>query len=133
MLRFIIGLFLLLCLTACNSGDVSGSTLKQAIGLQLQHTQQELSRQLGLAEPGFQVQSIKVVQETPITIDRLPGYKVQGLYNVALQFPHRQVFQKDNPFSIYLQQQIEGETWRLFIPEAGDSPDEQVWTSYLIE
>ena len=137
MLRFIAGLVLIFCLTACGSGEVSRSVLNQAITLQLEYTQQELSQQLGLPAPDFQVRGIKVSRETPMRIDQLPAYQVQGEYTSALKFPHRTVVQKHNPFVVYLQQQVEGETWRLFIPEAGepeslDPRQYQAWSSYLI-
>lgn len=133
LLRVIAGLLLILHLTACSVSNLSRSTLEKAITLQLQYTQQELSQQLGLAEPDFRVQRIQVSQQMPLRIDRLPGYRVEGNYDITLQFPHHKIVQRDNPFVVYLQQQVKGQTWRLFIPEAGDRDDEQIWTSYLVE
>ncbi len=130
----LIGLVLLVgLLSACQiSAPLPGNrVVEQAIALQVSLTQPDLSRQLRLTEAAageFAIQRVQIGDRTPLTIQQLPAFRIQGTYNLVFKLPNRQVSQQENPFDIYLQLQKEAKTWRLLRP----TPDHG-WLSYLIE
>ncbi len=134
LMSTLIGMVLLVGgLSACQiSAPLPGNrVVEQAIALQVSLTQPDLSRQLRLteAEAGeFAIQRVAIAERTPLTIQQLPAFRIQGTYNLVFKLPNRQVSQQQNPFDIYLQLQKEAKTWRLLRP----TPDHS-WLSYLIE
>ncbi|MES1022830.1 hypothetical protein ABN584_08015 [Gloeocapsa sp. BRSZ] len=128
VLRLMAIAILFVLLTACSSGmQPSNKLVQSAIALQLEQTQQQLSKQLGVDFQGLKVEHIKIEQREPIEIQSLPSYHVRGTYDLSLKLP-RTLTQKQNTFDVYLQRQQEGKTWRLLIPQK----DPSTWLSYLI-
>jgi len=130
MVRWLMAIALFVLLTAC-SGEVepSNKLVQQAIALQLEQTQQQLSQQLGVHLQGIEIQHVTVTQRELVEIQSLPVSHVRGTYDLTLKLP-RKVTQKNNSFDVYLQRQQEGKTWRLLIPQA--EKDKLTWLSYLI-
>lgn len=119
---------LFVLLTACSGGmQPSNKLVQSAIALQLEQTQQQLSKQLGVDFQGLKVEHVKIEQREPIEIQSSPAYHVRGTYDLKLKLP-RTLTQKQNAFDVYLQRQQEGKTWRLLIPQK----DPSTWLSYLI-
>ncbi|OKH25932.1 hypothetical protein [Chroogloeocystis siderophila] len=128
VLRLMAIAILFVLLTACSSGmQPSKKLVQSAIALQLEQTQQQLSKQLGVDFQGLKVEHIKIEQREPTEIQSLPSYHVRGTYDLTLKLPHT-LTQKQNAFDVYLQRQQEGKTWRLLIPQK----DPSTWLSYLI-
>ncbi len=128
VLRLIAIVLLFVLLTACSDGmQPSDKLVQQAIALQLEQTQQQLSKQLGVDFQGLKVEHVTIEQREPLEIQSLPAYRVRGTYDLTLKLP-RTLTQRQNSFDVYLQRQQEGKTWRLLIPQK----DPSTWLSYLI-
>lgn len=129
---------IILLLTACSVSSPptefapDGETVQNAILLQLSQTEQRLSQQLNATHPQLEISQINVKQIEPVYVDDLAAYHLQGIYTLKLTLPRQKVTQKNNPFDIYLQRQIEGKTWRLLRREVlpGKKPE---WKSYLVQ
>ncbi|WGT67383.1 hypothetical protein [cyanobacterium endosymbiont of Epithemia clementina EcSB] len=125
-------------IVACNSSTPptefapDGEIVKKAIVLQLTQNFQGLSNQLNTTLPQLKINQIQVKQLDSILVAQLSTYHLQGTYNFKLMFPRQVKEQKKNQFDIYLQRQIEGETWRLLRREYNLSYDTLQWKSYLI-
>jgi hypothetical protein len=125
-LRRICVIVLAVLVTAC-SGVGKGPTrqlVEQAIALQLSQTQQMLGKQLKLSpvDSTIAVQHVTVTAQTPLVIDSLPAFRIQGTYDFRVKLPTHEVSEHQNPFEVYLQRQAEGKTWRtarLETDEAG--------------
>ncbi|MGF1479116.1 MAG: hypothetical protein ACFB4I_06460 [Cyanophyceae cyanobacterium] len=124
----------LILLSACSAAAPPlefappGKIVQQAIALQLDLTQQQLSQRLKAVPPQLELGPITVQHIEPLFVARLPTYHLTGAYQLTIKLPHQQVTQKNNRFDIYLQRQAEGKTWRLLRREAQRSE----WSSYLI-
>ena len=137
LIRGIVLVLLVGCLTACSaSGTALGEDIvQQAIALQVWQTQQALSQQLKLVAPDpeqITIRHVVVTTKAPLTIQKLPAYKLQGTYDFTLTRPKRQVTQRHNAFEIYIQSQSEGKTWRLAQREIDEAGNEK-WLTQLIE
>ncbi|HAC63802.1 MAG TPA: hypothetical protein DCF68_09745, partial [Cyanothece sp. UBA12306] len=88
---------------------------------------------LNTTTPQLEISQINVKQLESILVAQLPTYHLQGTYNLKLILPRKKITQKHNQFNIYLQRQIEGETWRLLRQDISLSDQKGQWTSYLIE
>ena len=125
MLRAICAIALAFLLTACGSTGQKPSkdVVQHAIALQLEQTQQLLSEQLRLdTDPAkIQVNRVKIAQQTPLQIQNLQSYRIKGNCDFTVKLPKRAVVQKNAPFEIYLQSQIEGKTWRLAYLKTDDN------------
>lgn len=125
-------------IVACNSPTPptgfapDGEIVEKAIILQLSQNFQRLSNQLNTTLPQLKINQIQVKQLDSILVTQLSTYHLQGTYNLKLMFPRQIKEQKKNKFDIYLQRQIEGETWRLVRREYNLSYDTPQWKSYLI-
>lgn len=107
--------------------------MAQALTLQVQQTQAQLTQQLRLREAATEIQitQVKIQQRSPLTIDDLPGYRVQGTYTFKLALPSHTIVRRNNPYDLYLQRQSEGKTWRLArwqTDEVGDA----FWVTQLV-
>jgi len=137
MVRFLVGILLIL-LTACSSPAPptelapDPEIIQKAIALQLNLTQTLLTQQLKASTPDLEITQINVNKLEPVYIAQLPAFHLQGNYNLTIKLPHQQVNQKNNPFEIYIQRQIEGKTWRLLRRETKNTDPEPKWYSYLI-
>lgn len=136
MFRVLLSVLLMLLLTACSGGAPNQALVKKAIAIQVGQTQTDLGQLLygkNSTPPPFTVSHIKVSDRESLIIYDLKAYKVEGTYDLTFNFPDRKVTQHQNPFEVYLQQQIEGKTWklaRLRPSTEGEAPD---WETTLIE
>ncbi|MCY7323544.1 MAG: hypothetical protein LH660_17490 [Phormidesmis sp. CAN_BIN36] len=132
-IQIILAVILVSLITACSPNSLTPSTqiVRRAIALQATQTQQELSQQLRLKSPDLKVDRVKVTSQEPLTIQKLPSYRVQGNYDYTLKLSKRTVTQKDNPFEVYLQRQSEGKTWRLAQQQREENGSS--WATQLIE
>ncbi|XLQ12199.1 MAG: hypothetical protein KPI85_03675 [cyanobacterium endosymbiont of Epithemia adnata isolate EadnSB Bon19] len=125
-------------IVACNSPTPptefapDGEIVEKAIVLQLSQNFQSLSNQLNTTPPQLKINQIQVKQLDSILVGQLFTYHLQGTYNLQLMFSRQIKEQKKNRFDIYLQRQIEGETWRLLKREYNLSYETPQWKSYLI-
>jgi hypothetical protein len=133
MLRQIFIVMLLMLLTACNGSvsPLSSQLVERAIALQLNLTQQQLSQQLQLSPPKFDITHLEITQTEPLVIESLPSYHVQGTYELNLKLSQRRT-QQYNRFDLYIQPQKEGKTWRLALPQFTHNHPEVTWLTYLI-
>lgn len=126
---------LVILLTGCGSiGAPSRHLVEQAIVQQLHETQAALNQQLRLAvQPtDLTIKRVLIQDQTPLTIDGLRAYRVQGTYNVTTKLRTRQITEQRNPFEVYLQRQKEGKTWRL-ARLATDDEGEPLWLTERLE
>jgi hypothetical protein len=128
-----LGIVLLtIVLGACSwsSSQPPPDLVKQAIALQFSETQQVLRQQLRLAdESQVTIERIGVGDRTPIVIEELPGFRIQGTYDFTLQLPDRRLSRQANPFEIYLQRQPDTKTWQLAKPDPA-AEGEPVWLTH---
>jgi hypothetical protein len=134
-MRFILMAILVGLLTACGSAELTPSSqlVRDAIALQLNLTQQQLSQQLYSSPPSFKITQLRIIQQEPLVIQQLPAYHIRGTYNLTMQLPQRQLAQQQNPFDVYVQRQKEGKTWRLARPQFTDKDTQAAWLTYLVE
>lgn len=138
-IRLILIAILLGLLTACGTGTPplslapTNQLIQQAIALQVNQTQQQLSQQLRSSPPKFEITQLNITQLEPLYIQNLPAYHVQGTYNLLFQLSNRRTNQQQNSFDVYLQRQIEGKTWRLAIPQSASQNYQLSWRTYLIK
>lgn len=129
MVMVLIGL-----LVACSAtgGSPNEALVKQAIALQLHLTQQQLKSPLHIERsPQLDVKGIQIINSDRLRDQKLPTFHIQGTYNLDIQLSGQSIKQRQNPFEIYVQEQIEGETWRLLRPQA--TADGTEWLSYQID
>lgn len=122
-------------LTACIPiGSPSRHLVEQAIVQQLHETQAVLNQQLRLTvQPtDLKIKRVLIQDQTPLTIDGLKAFRVQGTYNVTTKLPTRQITEQRNPFEVYLQRQKEGKTWRL-ARLATDDNGEPIWITERLQ
>ena len=133
-----IALAFIMLLTACEGVRTADPIptkplVAQALALQVQQTQAQLTQHLRLREAAtdIQITQVKIQQRSSLPIDDLPGYRVQGTYTVKLALPSHTIVRRNNPYDLYLQRQREGKTWRLArwqTDEVGDS----FWVTQLV-
>lgn len=127
MLRGICAIALVMLLTACGAvGQVPGKDLvEQAIALQLNQVQQELSQQLHLDDSLTDIKIIRVAitEQLPLKINNLSAFHILGSCDYTVKLPDHSVSQREIPFEVYLQRQQEGKTWRVAYPKITDSGD----------
>ena len=133
--RLLVGcLTVLLALTvvACDRLNPNGDLpLDIALLRQAQFGQDQLVRQLHLAQaPRLHVRHIHVQSRRDLLIQELPSYEVRGVYDLDLEFPQRTLTRTHQPFTLYLQPQAEGTTWRL--AKLDNTADPPQWRTYLL-
>ncbi len=134
MVRLIVIAVMVVLLSGCNSNPLTPTNglVKKAIAIQLEQTQQQLSKQLDLDVKGFDIKHLAIRQLKSQTINTLPAYQVKGTYDLSLKLNKRELTQPKKPFEVYMQLQKEGKTWRLLQPQK-NSEGETAWYSYLIK
>lgn len=128
MIRTILAAILVSLLTACGLGDAPDrATVEQAIVMQVNQTQQELSQQLRQRGevPSAKVDRVKIESQKRMAIEDSTGYQVRGTYDVTLNARQR-ITQHQNSFEVYLQRQED--SWQLARPQA-----EGGWVTQLVE
>lgn len=136
IVRIITVSLLVVLLSACGvTEQPSRSLVGKAIALQVSETQTLLTQELRLKadqSPRFSIDRVEIVEQTPLEIQDLPAYHLRGTYDLTLKISDRQVTQRQNPFDLYLQRQIEGKTWRLARYQPGDEETEATWLTQLV-
>ncbi len=135
MIRLIAICILMVFLSGCNSNPLTptNSLVKKAVALQMEQTQQQLSKQLDLNVKSFEIKHLAISQQEYQIIQTLPAYQVRGTYDLTLKLAKRQLSQAHKPFEVYMQLQKEGKTWRLLQSDKVRGEMEPVWRSYLIQ
>ncbi|MCS6813788.1 MAG: hypothetical protein NZ772_09500 [Cyanobacteria bacterium] len=129
-------IFLAVGLSACSPSSVLPSdVVERALAMHLGQTAELLAQQLRLPSttlPLVDIQRFRIVKKQALPIENLLGYQVQGLYDAILYWPERRLTQRQQSFTLYLQRQSEGKTWRLAypIPQADGS---FTWNTQQIE
>lgn len=131
---------LLICLavglSACSSPSVLPTdVVERALVMHLSQTVELLAQQLKLPSttlPLVDIKRFRIVEEQALPIENLSGYRVQGLYDAVIYWPERHITQRQQSFTLYLQRQMEGKTWRLAypIPQADGS---FIWNTQRVE
>lgn len=124
-----------IALAACSAVPIFFDTdlVADAISLQLEQTQSQLTSQLRLSEaPTWSVDRVKVRENAPVMIQDLPGYHLRGTYRLTIELPRGTVTRPKQPFDLYLQGQKEGKSWRLAKYGPGDAGEAADWRTYLI-
>lgn len=104
------------------------ATLLNALALQIQLTQADVARALGLTSVGAPLVSrVRVEGQEPMAIGPHGGMRLRGRFDWRLG---TDPFRVDAPFEIFLERGSRGESWRLARP-AGPAPEgEQEWLTY---
>jgi hypothetical protein len=136
MIRAILAALLMILLTSCGFGNPNQAVVEKAIALQINHAQAELGQLLysdTTQPPQFSINRVKIAEQKKVTIEDLNGYQVQGTYDLTFNFPDRQVTQRKNPFTVYLQHQPDSKTWRWARPQADNTAAETQWAIEELE
>lgn len=134
--RFVVLISLAAVLTACNLTSPPSDIVQKAIALQLGQTQQSLAQALGMpadADPKTAISHVAIAERKSELVGKLPTYHVQGTYDLTAAYGDEQINQKRNQFDVYVQEQIEGKTWRLLKPDVDADGKTLQWRSYLIQ
>jgi len=123
---------LTITVVACDRLNLNGDLpIEPALLRQAQFGQDQLIGQLHLNQPPLlHVRQIHVQSRRDLLIQELPSYEVRGLYDLELEFAQRTLTRKRQPFTLYLQPQAEGTTWRL--AQFDDTLDPPQWRTYLL-
>lgn len=134
MVKAILVVIMMVFLIACGNATVpppDTAVVTQAITLHLGQIQQELLHQLRIDSPEppqFEVKHVAIADKQRLTIESLPGFRLQGSYDLTLNLPKRKIVQKHNPFELYLQQQPDGQTW-YWARQIGAPKTEEIWVT----
>jgi hypothetical protein len=136
LVPLLVTLVLIATLSACSrSSALLPGLVEQALTLQINQTSDLLTQQLKLStatQPLIDLNRVTIVDEQPLLIEDLPGFRVQGVYDAIVYLPDRQLKQRQNSFELYLQRQIEGKTWRLAHPFS-QSDGSLAWSTQRLE
>ncbi len=130
LLQVSLAAILLTGLTGCTALTPSHRVVEQALSIQIGQVQAELGQQLKLSDQwsGFTISHLVVTEQSPLTIEGLPGYRLRGTYDYTLKSPKREITRQQNPFELYLQRQKENKTWRLARPVVSET-NELAWVT----
>jgi hypothetical protein len=125
-------LFLLVAIAGCSFSiyPLNMPLVERAIYRQFAPIQGGISEQLSWQLKGFQVGNVKITTLESLLIDNLPSYHLRGNYNLKVNLPQRKYEEKNHPFDLYIQQQREGKSWRLAVPQ---DENQHSWLTYLLE
>ncbi|BAI88357.1 hypothetical protein NIES39_A05190 [Arthrospira platensis NIES-39] len=89
--------------------------VQQGLTIQIQeiHRQLKLQSDFASSPQSFKITRVNISNMEPIMINNLPGFKVEGTYNLSVKFSDRWWREQHNRFQIYLQRQAQGKIWRL--------------------
>jgi hypothetical protein len=129
-LLVVLSLLLPLGLLGCGGpGQPPQRVLLDALALQIQLTQAQVSRALGLesADGIPQVSRVRVEEQRPLRIGESRGLLLAGRFDWRLSGDPIRV---DSPFELYLQRGERGESWRLAQPRGLGDDGLQNWITY---
>ncbi|MEB3260389.1 MAG: hypothetical protein VKP63_07170 [Cyanobacteriota bacterium] len=129
LLQLALALLLACTLTACGGPSAPPrATLLNALALQIQLTQADVARALGLDSVGLPfVSRVRVEEQQPVTIGDSAGLRLQGRFDWRLG---KDPFRVDAPFEIFLERGSRGESWRLARPVRPAPGGGQDWLTY---
>jgi hypothetical protein len=104
--------------------------IEKAIIFKLQRQYKYLSQQLQTQSPKIQVRKINIKKIKPTIIDNLPTYHLEGTYKLNIKPKNGKNLTMNNTFSLDLQRQSKGETWRILIKKEERNPEK--YSSYQI-
>jgi len=103
-------------------------TLLNALALQIQLTQADVAKALGLESVGAPLVSrVRVERQEPVSIGPSTGLHLTGRFDWRLG---KDPFRVDAPFEIFLERGARGESWRLARPAGVALAGEQEWLTY---
>jgi len=116
-------------LAGCSGpGQPPQRVLLDALALQIQLTQESISRALDLEATGLpQVSRVRVEKQQTLQIGTAPGLRLVGRFDWRLAGDPIRV---DSPFELYLQRGERGQSWRLARPSGPvdpADPSNQAW------
>lgn len=116
-------------LAGCSgAGQPPRGVLLEALALQIQLTQADVARALGLDSVGTPLVSrVRVEEQQPVTIGDSAGLRLQGRFDWRLG---KDPFRVDAPFEIFLERGSRGESWRLARPVGPAPGGGQDWLTY---
>lgn len=109
----------------------NATIIEKAIALQLEKKYQHLSKHLYSEKPSFKIEKINVRNIQPTSKFNLPTYHLTGDYQLTIKNRKGKKQKITNTFSLDLQRQKAGKTWRLLLPKNNSDSDKYV--SYLIK
>ncbi|MFM7362074.1 MAG: hypothetical protein ACKO6F_08680 [Cyanobium sp.] len=130
LLALLLCLLLPLGLAGCGGpGQPPQRVLLDALALQIQLTQAEVSRALGLESAAAvpQVSRVRVEEQQSLRIGEARGLRLSGRFDWRLSGDPIRV---DSPFELYLQRGERGESWRLAQPSGGSDDGRQDWITH---
>jgi len=129
LLQLALALLLACTLTACGGASAPPrATLLNALALQIQLTQADVARALGLDSVGLPfVSRVRVEEQQPVTIGDSAGLRLRGRFDWRLG---KDPFRVDAPFEIFLERGSRGESWRLARPVGPAPGGGQDWLTY---
>jgi hypothetical protein len=130
LLMLLLSLLLPLGLAGCGGpGQPPQRVLLDALALQIQLTQAEVSRALGLESAAAvpQVSRVRVEDQQSLRIGEARGLRLSGRFDWRLSGDPIRV---DSPFELYLQRGERGESWRLAQPNGGSDDGLQDWITH---
>jgi len=105
--------------------------IERAIALQLEKKYQHLSKHLDSQKPSLKIEKINVRNIQPTSKFNLPTYHLTGDYQLIIKNTKGKKQKIKNTFSLDLQRQNAGKTWRLLLPDNNSNSGKYV--SYLIQ
>lgn len=108
----------------------NATIIENAIALQLEKNYQHLSKHLESQKPSLKIEKINVRNIQPTNKFNLPTYHLTGDYLLIVKNKGKK--QKiRNTFTLDLQRQNAGKTWRLLLPDNNSTSGKYI--SYLIK
>jgi hypothetical protein len=129
-LVLVLSLLLPLALMGCSgSGQPAQRVLLDALALQIQLTQVQVSTALGLESAAGvpQVSRVRVEEQQSLRIGDARGLRLAGRFDWRLSGDAIRV---DSPFELYLQRGERNESWRLAQPSGGSDDGRQDWITH---
>lgn len=108
----------------------NGTIIEKALILKLEQKQKLLSQQLNVKKSNFSITTINVEKIEPKIMFQKPTYHLEGTYQAIISNNKtKQIL--NNSFSLDLQRQSRGNTWKLLL-KLDDKKTSQ-YASYLIK
>ncbi|WP_330203982.1 hypothetical protein [Cyanobacterium sp. Dongsha4] len=104
--------------------------IEKAIALQMDKQYGVLSTHLGTQKPTIKIEKINIRKIEPSNKFNLPTYHLTGDYLVITKNNKNKGKKIKNSFTLNLQRQNAGKTWRLLLPDTNPSSDK--YFSYQI-
>ena len=130
LLALLLSLLVPLGLGGCGGpGQPPQRVLLDGLALQIQLTQEQVSRALGLESPAGvpQVSRVRVEEQQALRIGDARGLRLAGRFDWRLSGDPIRV---DSRFEMVLQRGERGESWRLALPSGASDDGRQQWITH---